>query len=170
MNELAVRTLTGVVLIAVALRRGVSSAATCFAVLVAADRDRRCSTSGRGSCAAGAPAGRRRLPLCRAAGARAAVDPASATQHGLDLLLWVFIVTWSTDIGAYFAGAAIRQAQARAGDQPGQDGEGLYGGIAAATLLGGAWVLRDRPRRCRCLRLRPFRRGGAGAATCSKAG
>src|SRR5438132_11265185 len=23
--------------------------------------------------------------------------------HGLDLLLWLFLVTWSTDIGAYFA-------------------------------------------------------------------
>src|SRR5215204_4203859 len=27
--------------------------------------------------------------------------------QGLELLLWVFIVTWTTDIGAFFAGRAI---------------------------------------------------------------
>ena len=42
--------------------------------------------------------------------------------HGLELLMWVFIVTWSTDIGAYFTGRTFGQAQARAVDQPGQDG------------------------------------------------
>ena len=41
--------------------------------------------------------------------------------HGLELLVWIFIVTWSTDIGAYFAGRTLRQAQACAVDQPGQD-------------------------------------------------
>ena len=60
---------------------------------------------------------------------------------GSNLLLWVFIVTWATDIGAYFVGRAIRPRQARAVDQPGQDGRGPVGGIAAAALLGGAWVL-----------------------------
>jgi len=62
-------------------------------------------------------------------------------EHGLYLLIWVFIVTWSTDIGAYFAGRAIGKRKLAPSISPGKTVEGLYGGIAAATLLGGAWVL-----------------------------
>ena len=57
------------------------------------------------------------------------------------LLLWVFIVTWATDIGAYFAGRAIGRRKLAPTISPNKTVEGLYGGIAAATLLGGAWVL-----------------------------
>jgi phosphatidate cytidylyltransferase len=62
-------------------------------------------------------------------------------QHGLYLLIWVFIVTWSTDIGAYFTGRSIGRRKLAPSISPGKTVEGLYGGIAAATLLGGAWVL-----------------------------
>jgi phosphatidate cytidylyltransferase len=61
--------------------------------------------------------------------------------HGLDLLVWVFIVTWSTDIGAYFAGRSFGKRKLAPSISPNKTVEGLYGGIAAATLLGGAWVL-----------------------------
>jgi phosphatidate cytidylyltransferase len=61
--------------------------------------------------------------------------------HGLDLLLWVFIVTWSTDIGAYFVGRAIGKTKLAPTISPGKTVAGLYGGVAVATLLGGAWVL-----------------------------
>jgi phosphatidate cytidylyltransferase len=61
--------------------------------------------------------------------------------HGLYLLLWVFIVTWSTDIGAYFAGRRFGRRKLAPAISPGKTVEGLYGGIAAATLLGGAWAL-----------------------------
>jgi phosphatidate cytidylyltransferase len=61
--------------------------------------------------------------------------------HGLYLLIWVFIVTWSTDIGAYFTGRAIGKRKLAPSISPGKTVEGLYGGIAAATLLGGAWAL-----------------------------
>ena len=61
--------------------------------------------------------------------------------HGLELLLWVFIVTWSTDIGAYFVGRAIGRRKLAPSISPGKTVEGLYGGIAAAALLGGAWAL-----------------------------
>jgi phosphatidate cytidylyltransferase len=61
-------------------------------------------------------------------------------RSGIDLLLWVFIVTWSTDIGAYFAGRRFGRRKLAPSISPGKTVEGLYGGIAAATLLGGAWV------------------------------
>jgi len=61
--------------------------------------------------------------------------------HGLALLIWVFIVTWSTDIGAYFAGRNFGKRKLAPSISPNKTVEGLYGGIAAATLLGGAWGL-----------------------------
>ena len=61
--------------------------------------------------------------------------------HGLMLLLWVFIVTWSTDIGAYFAGRTLGRRKLAPSISPNKTVEGLYGGIAAAGLLGGAWAL-----------------------------
>jgi phosphatidate cytidylyltransferase len=62
-------------------------------------------------------------------------------RAGLDLLVWIFIVTWSTDIGAYFAGRRFGRRKLAPSISPGKTVEGLYGGIAAATLLGGAWAL-----------------------------
>jgi phosphatidate cytidylyltransferase len=62
-------------------------------------------------------------------------------ERGLTLLVWVFIVTWSTDIGAYFAGRRFGKRKLAPTISPGKTVEGLYGGIAAATLLGGAWAL-----------------------------
>ena len=59
----------------------------------------------------------------------------------LILLFWVFVVTWATDIGAYFVGRAIGRRKLAPAISPGKTVEGLFGGIAAATLLGGAWVL-----------------------------
>jgi phosphatidate cytidylyltransferase len=59
----------------------------------------------------------------------------------LNLLLWVFIVTWATDIGAYFVGRALGKKKLAPSISPNKTVAGLYGGVAAATLLGGAWVL-----------------------------
>jgi phosphatidate cytidylyltransferase len=65
-------------------------------------------------------------------------------QQGIDLLLWVFIVTWATDIGAYFVGRAFGKTKLAPSISPNKTMAGLYGGVAAATLLAGAWVyLRD---------------------------
>ena len=62
-------------------------------------------------------------------------------RAGLNLLVWCFIVTWSTDIGAYFAGRSFGKRKLAPSISPNKTVEGLYGGIAAATLFGGAWVL-----------------------------
>ena len=61
-------------------------------------------------------------------------------RSGIDLLLWAFIVTWSTDIGAYFAGRRFGHRKLAPSISPGKTVEGLYGGIVAAALLGGAWA------------------------------
>ena len=57
------------------------------------------------------------------------------------LLLWAFIVTWATDIGAYFVGRAIGRMKLAPSISPGKTVEGLIGGVIAATLFGGAWVI-----------------------------
>ncbi|MGZ2411377.1 phosphatidate cytidylyltransferase [Sphingomonas sp. F9_3S_D5_B_2] len=62
-------------------------------------------------------------------------------SHHLDLLLWVFIVTWSTDIGAYFVGRAFGRKKLAPTISPGKTVAGLYGAVAAATILGATWVL-----------------------------
>src|SRR5437870_9228366 len=55
--------------------------------------------------------------------------------HGLELLIWAFIVTWATDIGAYFSGRRFGQRKLAPSISPGKTIEGLVGGIAAAALI-----------------------------------
>ncbi|MEO6581474.1 MAG: phosphatidate cytidylyltransferase [Sphingomicrobium sp.] len=62
-------------------------------------------------------------------------------DHGLALLLWVFIVTWATDIGAYFIGRSLGRTKLAPSISPGKTVEGLYGGMAGAAIFGGGWVL-----------------------------
>lgn len=139
MSELLVRSVTGLVLIAAALLAAVKGG-TVLAVVVAA-------------IATGMFYEWTRLvrgwgPVWYAGGFFYALLPALALlwirerdAHGLYLLIWVFIVTWSTDIGAYFTGRSIGKRKLAPSISPGKTVEGLYGGIAAASLLGGAWVL-----------------------------
>jgi phosphatidate cytidylyltransferase len=61
-------------------------------------------------------------------------------DEGLFLVMWVFIIVWATDIGAYFVGRAVGGAKLAPAISPGKTRAGFYGGLAAATLLGGAWV------------------------------
>jgi phosphatidate cytidylyltransferase len=61
--------------------------------------------------------------------------------QGLSLLIWAFIVTWATDIGAYLVGRSLGRRKLAPSISPNKTVEGLYGGVAAATLFGGAWAL-----------------------------
>ncbi|HEY0114695.1 MAG TPA: phosphatidate cytidylyltransferase [Allosphingosinicella sp.] len=52
------------------------------------------------------------------------------------LLFWVMIVTWATDIGAFFAGKAIGGPRLAPRISPAKTWAGLAGGIVAAALCG----------------------------------
>ncbi|MEO6246981.1 MAG: phosphatidate cytidylyltransferase [Sphingomicrobium sp.] len=139
MSELLKRTLAGIVMIAVSLAAAVVGG-TWFATLVAA---------------AAAVMFYEWSRLVRGwgfhwlvAGFGYALIPALALlwirergAHKLDLLLWVFIVTWSTDIGAYFAGRAIGGPKLAPSISPNKTWAGLVGGMVVAGLLGSAWVV-----------------------------
>ena len=60
--------------------------------------------------------------------------------QGLELLLWVFIVIWSTDIGAYIAGRAIGGPKLAPSISPNKTIAGLVGGMISAGLAGYAWL------------------------------
>lgn len=138
MNELTVRTFTGVLLIAAALLAAVLGG-NVLALLVAAIATSMFYEWTRIVRGWGA--------LWYIGGFLYALFPALALlwvrerdPQGLQLLIWVFIVTWSTDIGAYFAGRSLGRRKLAPSISPNKTVEGLVGGIMAATLLGGAWT------------------------------
>ena len=60
---------------------------------------------------------------------------------GFDLLMWVFLVVWSTDIGAYFAGRAIGGPKLAPSVSPNKTIAGLVGGVISAAVVAGAWAV-----------------------------
>ena len=137
MNELAIRTLTGAILIVMVLLAAFVGG-DVFAVLVAAVATAIFYEWTRVVRGWGA--------VWYVSGFFYALLPALALlwireRAGLNLLIWAFIVTWSTDIGAYFTGRRFGRRKLAPSISPNKTVEGLYGGMAAATLFGGAWAL-----------------------------
>ena len=139
MSELLVRTATGMALIAVALAATVVGG-NSFAIMVAAvatlifyEWTRIVRGWGAGWYASGF--------IYALVPALALLWMRERYVHGLELVIWVFIVTWSTDIGAYFAGRSFGKRKLAPAISPNKTVEGLIGGIVAAGLLGAAWVV-----------------------------
>ncbi len=139
MNELVLRTLTGVVMILIALLAAFAGG-YLFAVLCAAaatiiyyEWSRIVRGWGAG---------------WHIAGFVYALIPALALLwvrdrggiHALELVLWIFIVTWATDVGAFFAGRAIGGPRLAPAISPNKTIAGLVGGMIFAAILGGLWV------------------------------
>jgi phosphatidate cytidylyltransferase len=139
LNELAVRTLTGAILVMIALLAAYVGR-DIFAVLVAVVATAMFYEWTRLARGWG--------PAWYVSGFVYAVLPALALlwirerdANGFALLIWTFIVTWSTDIGAYFAGRRFGKRKLAPAISPNKTVAGLIGGMAAATLCGGAWAL-----------------------------
>jgi phosphatidate cytidylyltransferase len=62
---------------------------------------------------------------------------ADTHEAGLKLVLYVMLVVWTTDIGAYFAGKRIGGRKLAPAISPGKTWAGLGGGMASATVIGG---------------------------------
>ena len=140
MSDLGLRTATGLLLIALALLASVQGG-TVFALFVAAiatamyyEWSRLVKGWGFG---------------WNALGFVYALLPALALlwirerdiSNGLELVVWVFIVTWATDIGAYFAGRTMGRRKLAPTISPNKTVEGLFGGVVAAAMFGGLWAL-----------------------------
>ncbi len=139
MSELPVRTITSLVMILIALAATLQGGYS-FAVLAAAaatavfyEWTRIARGWGAGWFIAGF--------LYALVAALSVLWIRDRADNGIALVLWVFIVVWATDIGAYFAGRAIGGPRLAPSISPGKTWAGFYGGAAAATIVGGAWAL-----------------------------
>lgn len=143
MNELATRTAVGIILIGIALASALFGG-TVFAVLVAliatimyVEWTRMVGRWGLGwrvfgffYCL---------LPAVSLLWIRERAEY-EGVGSGFDLLIWVFLVVWATDIGAFFAGRTIGGPKLAPSISPNKTIAGLIGGIICAALLAGAWV------------------------------
>lgn len=138
MSDLAIRTASGALLILIALAAAVLGG-YYFAILVATAAvvmlaEWRRMTSGWGFSWSVAGFVYALLPALSLLWIR------DRSDNGLELLIWVFIVTWATDIGAFFAGRSIGGPKLAPAISPNKTIAGLVGGIVSAGLAGFAWV------------------------------
>jgi phosphatidate cytidylyltransferase len=137
LNELFIRTITGAVLIAAALLASIQGG-NLFAFVVAAIATAMFYEWTRLVRGWGL--------MWQVAGFFYALLPALALlwireRAGLNLLVWTFLVTWATDIGAYFAGRAFGKRKLAPAISPGKTVEGLHGGMIVGTIVSAAWAM-----------------------------
>lgn len=65
---------------------------------------------------------------------------ASNHYHGLMLLLYVFILVWAADSGAYFAGRAFGKHKLAPKVSPGKTWQGVFGGLITAGVLAALFI------------------------------
>ena len=138
MNNLAVRSLTGLALIVLALMAAYVGG-MYFAILAAAASTaifyewmRITKGWGFGWSAAGF--------VYALLAAIALLWVRDRADNGLAVVIWIFLVTWSTDIGGYFVGRSFGRRKLAPAISPNKTWAGLYGGVAAAALFAGGWV------------------------------
>ena len=138
MNELAIRSITGVLLIALAVA-AVFVGGYSFAVFVAAaatgvffEWTRLSRGWGAGWSVGGF--------VYALAAAVALLWIRDRADNGLALVMWVFAVVWTTDIGAYFVGKSIGGPKLAPSISPGKTWAGFYGGVVAASIVAGIWA------------------------------
>lgn len=64
---------------------------------------------------------------------------------GIEILLYLFAVIWSTDIGAYFIGRKFGQNKLAPVISPNKTVEGMFGGAATALLVGVSYLAVIKP-------------------------
>ena len=63
-----------------------------------------------------------------------------AADHGLSLIILLFILVWASDIGAYFAGKYLGKTKCAPKISPNKTWAGVWGGIIVAILSANLYV------------------------------